>query len=288
MVPGQIRDQNSVSACAIARLSAAGQPCTVHTLPPESVPNRLYKFRSLTSADDLKFTKDIVVGNRLYFASAATFNDPFDSVPNVTLAGSGTKIREAYKRSIEVALVGSPRAEKRRALAAILKVPLDDIQEKLRNSGSLRSRQIGICSLSERWDHVLMWSHYAANHTGVCLGFSTSPDSHLTFAQRVTYSDERPVVDWTSPEKDEALFRALLTKAQFWDYEKEWRLFDPARGSGAWPFPSEKLEVVIFGANVEPERKRLVQTWLNEKRDPVQLVQARISTERFELDFVQI
>ena len=271
----------------LVRLTAVPHAERVQTPPPEAVPNRLYKFRSLTSEQDVEFTKDIVVGSRLYFADAASFNDPFDTVPNVTLTGSSVALRRAYKRTIGVAMDGAPRAEKRRALAAFQKIPLATIQEELRRSANRRSLKFGLCSLCERWDHVLMWSHYAANHTGVCLGFSTTPGGYFTYAQAVNYAPERPSVDWTSPDKDQALFRALLTKAEFWSYEREWRVFELEKGTGAFAFPPAKLELVIFGAKIAPERKRLVQSWLGARGTTVRTVQAVVSDTRFELDFVE-
>jgi hypothetical protein len=58
------------------------------------------------------------------------------------------------------------------------------------------SRDTGLLCFSESWDHLLMWSHYANKHQGICLGF----DVDDKFVARVKYSDRRIPIEW----KDEA------------------------------------------------------------------------------------
>jgi len=43
--------------------------------------------------------------------------------------------------------------------------------EKLRKSSL--DKYGGIIALSSRWDSILMWSHYANNHKGYCIGFDS-------------------------------------------------------------------------------------------------------------------
>src|SRR3546814_16852255 len=50
----------------------------------------------------------------------------------------------------------------------------------------------GILSLAERWNCPLMWSHYAQQHEGVCLEFST-PENVARNLLRVRYGDDRSI-----------------------------------------------------------------------------------------------
>ena len=34
-------------------------------------------------------------------------------------------------------------------------------------------RRFGVCALGERADSILMWSHYADEHAGICIEFDT-------------------------------------------------------------------------------------------------------------------
>lgn len=59
------------------------------------------------------------------------------------------------------------------------------------------SQQIGILCLSEKPDDILMFSHYAKHHTGICLKFEATDDTEFFgAAQQVNYRSEYPVVDF--------------------------------------------------------------------------------------------
>lgn len=253
--------------------------------PPEAVPNRLYKYRSLASDRDRVFTRDIIVGGQLFFANAVAFNDPFDTLPRVTLTADRKVLHAAYRRLVDSQLEGEPRPARRRTLASFLRTPLAKMQRDLELSAQRHSLEFGICSMTADPAHVLLWSHYAANHTGVCLGFSTTPGSYFTFAQQVRYSADRPVVEWTRPDKDQVLFEALLTKADFWRYEAEWRLFELEHGTGVRPFAAEKLDTIIFGARTTETDTDLIRSWIAERGRPVRLLRAEISSQQFKLEF---
>jgi hypothetical protein len=80
---------------------------------------------------------------------------------------------------------------------------------------------------SEVWDESLMWAHYAAKHTGVCLGF----DVRDCLAEKVTYVAERLHHNFAgetvpfSPEGQRIVQQSLYTKHDGWAYEKEWRVY---------------------------------------------------------------
>ena len=117
--------------------------------------------------------------------------------------------------------------------------------------------QLGVLSLSERWDSLLMWSHYADSHRGFAIGLSTS---HGFFAKRdprnilvpavgpmgqecyqynrvpplskVFYTDQRAnlqrrtIVDVILTTGKEIYdYASFLLKGTDWSYEREWRLF---------------------------------------------------------------
>jgi hypothetical protein len=74
---------------------------------------------------------------------------------------------------------------------------------------------------------TLMWSHYAANHTGVCLQFERAKDfATLCQAVRVKYALDLPTVNWMTPGHQEVQ-RMLLAKHPDWAYEKESRIIAP-------------------------------------------------------------
>ncbi len=86
---------------------------------------------------------------------------------------------------------------------------------------------VGILSLSETPDNLLMWAHYAEEHTGFVLildgshDFFKGDDSIQGFAKpaRVQYSSNRPRT--TIEEVSE--LDLFFIKGSHWEYEKEWR-----------------------------------------------------------------
>ena len=90
----------------------------------------------------------------------------------------------------------------------------------------------GILSLAMRYDCPLMWSHYGAQHRGICIGYSVPPEAQRQLHE-VRYGGNRNVLASALAQMvldhdeearvvvDEAV---LLREAPDWHYEKEWRL----------------------------------------------------------------
>src|SRR5262245_24432492 len=81
----------------------------------------------------------------------------------------------------------------------------------------------GVCSFASSPRNMLMWSHYAFKHTGVCFQFDVARDPDIfALAIPVEYSDEYPRVDWVCGAK-EGIEKILFTKETQWKYENEKR-----------------------------------------------------------------
>jgi len=91
-----------------------------------------------------------------------------------------------------------------------------------------------VSSFAEENDLLLMWSHYAQNHTGFCIEYdidSLGFDSKVTqLLYPIVYSEEIfDITDFYLNENDEHshidyLLEGMLRKSSEWEYEKEWRL----------------------------------------------------------------
>jgi len=87
-----------------------------------------------------------------------------------------------------------------------------------------------LAGIEEPSNEILVWSHYAASHKGVALGFRVRRSSHANLfglADRVEY-DVKPDIGLGD---DEAYRKAILTKAPCWRYEREWRVVSSFRQS---------------------------------------------------------
>src|SRR5262249_3461497 len=100
--------------------------------------------------------------------------------------------------------------------------------------------KIGLCCLTEQCNNILMWSHYADNHKGYCVEFEAT-DHTLVFgrAQRVSYSDVYPEINFYNTPGDEKVRLTFLTKFTDWQYEREWRILNHDEGPGLQHYPVE-------------------------------------------------
>lgn len=166
----------------------------------------------------------MLTGKSLKFSSRTGFNDPFDSraaylIEVHTPAGSNY-VKEALGR---VRLKPAQRLRLLQEVRNKFKQPrqfFDGQTDEILD-------QTGILSLATCWKNHLMWSHYANHHKGICIEFSSSVDV-FRVALPITYVKELPVILRPSDSTDELLRKALLTKAECWAYEQEWRVIKRA------------------------------------------------------------
>lgn len=146
----------------------------------------------------------------------------------------------------------------------------------------------GLLCFSRDWHNPVQWSHYAAKHTGMCLGFDI-PDEHLG---AITYSRKRLVVEAESFRNPRQLDvdvarRFLFTKYSHWRYENEVRSFvtleekDPEKGLYFANFSDRlRLAAVILGANSSVSRATLKEA-LGDLSDKVETFKTRLAFRTF-------
>ena len=67
----------------------------------------------------------------------------------------------------------------------------------------------------------------------------------------------------------------LMTKAEQWSYEDEYRCIDP-HGSDLREFQKEQLTGVVFGCQMPVEDRAEVRDWVEAREMPMAIYQARI------------
>lgn len=160
--------------------------------------------------------------------------------------------------------------------------------DKLRHAFNAMKNQLaknrGLLCFSRDWHNPVQWSHYAAKHTGLCLGFDI-PDEHLGV---VTYSRKRLVVEAEKfhnvRELDiETTTRFLFTKYSHWRYENEVRSFvtledmEPQSNLYFADFSEKlKLTTVIVGAQSKVTRENL-QNVIGDLAPSVEMFKARLA-----------
>lgn len=245
---------------------------------PNWVPPGLFKYRTVSEN-----TRKIIADSALYFASPADFNDPFDFLPHVSVAGTDKQRRDFYKRNITANMADDGRPERRRMLRTFSKMTTEELRQLMEQALIDNVKRVGVCSFSARNDHILMWSHYAANHTGVCLRFSTAPPvSMFNLALRVKYSQIRPTLNRIREVSGDEMRKALITKADVWWYEEEWRAVEAIRGPGVYSFDPRCLDGIILGARMSDADRETVLGWVQGRQ--IAVYEAQLSRDHFRLD----
>ena len=253
----------------------------------------LYKYRSMNS-DSMPYTGKIITDQELYFAHARSFNDPFDCLPTISLVATKAEFEKYLIEMFKRQFPQSTRTERVASAKEILKDP--KLNHKSKQATDILKKGLeqvmdsaGVLSLSATNRHVLMWSHYADCHAGICLKFKAS-DTTPFFgeSQKVEYERNRPAMNLILDNPMDQSTKVLLTKADFWAYEKEWRMVSPTRPPGIHKYPANLLVGIILGANITSDNIEIVKNWVSTKSHQINLYQASISEKSFSLDINQI
>lgn len=144
-------------------------------------------------------------------------------------------------------------------------------------------------------DSVLMWSHYAKNHTGAVIGFDPAgppfSDLDADHTVPVVYTGTKPVFQhqFTKARLFHAALRKIVeAKAKPWEYEKEIRYMFPttAAANGALiPFTATTVRSVCFGARMpQSDRVNLTKILSHPEYSHVAIKQAALSRDHYALD----
>ena len=101
------------------------------------------------------------------------------------------------------------------------------LQDKLNSSMSEVKDSVRVVCLSEVYDSILMWSHYAQNHTGFCIEYDFEENN--MFYKRlypVKYTTDRYAISKAdmSHSNTRWIYKTICSKSDVWSYEKEWRI----------------------------------------------------------------
>lgn len=249
-------------------------------------PRYIYRYLSLANDDRRDWAAQLIRESQLYLSNALTFNDPFDCLPRMRTPSTRTAVTLRLKRDRQRVGTEIPKGIADASLASISRMRPEDLQRFAEQTFRNTVGRIGIACFSEREDDVLMWSHYADCHRGICVRFDTTRwpmAGSLTLLLKVAYSDDRPVLNFPSrpgTDRTEELFDVLTTKALFWSAEHEWRLMAAEKAQHMIPIPPDLIDAVIVGANAPDDVKGLVRQWLGPSRA---ILDARIDPEHFRL-----
>lgn len=180
----------------------------------EAFNRRIYKY--IGYEDAMKYI--LINKNTLKFSSPDDFNDPFDcyegfvnfsNVPPYTIFDDTANRLLDKSIAKEISLRTKQILNNKKARANFFKEQKKDYR---------------VSCFSKTYDEVLMWSHYASKHTGVCIGFEfpTEPLPKDFIVFPVLYKDNvQPFDVYANPYR--IILHWITTKSHHWKYEEEVR-----------------------------------------------------------------
>ncbi|WP_374365900.1 DUF2971 domain-containing protein [Stutzerimonas sp.] len=197
---------------------------------------------------------NVLTQGTLKFTCPSDFNDPFDCYPafDPSSIENIAKLRPDLFKAVGKAEGLSPA--KRLQRHGIYKTKIKRAVESGEYAKGL-VQNLGVCCLSRNPTSILMWSHYANNHTGFVVEFEIPMNAPLPLLTQivplpVVYQKRRPMLAWGDKNFDiESYF---LTKSEDWEYEAEERILTSHEGPGFHPYSrSHFLSSVIAGARMD-------------------------------------
>ncbi len=270
----------------------------------QNMPDLLYKYRS---ASDEHI--DALENDYLYSSQVVHFNDPFEcaiSMPaeeiSKNLYNKSYKLlraentflpdRPVYSardllENITIGCGGSKEDIEKDPVSsalfhALTRIAEEKEAESLKEFMSSTQKMYNICSLSETFESLLMWAHYADSHKGFCAGYNikglNNDMTELTFP--VFYrNDFHTIFDIEDINGSIGMY-ALNVKSIDWKYEKEWRVFFPTNDP-----PYKELmptpKTVYLGAKISDDKKRRIVSIC--KKKGITVYQMNLATGKFRL-----
>jgi len=182
---------------------------------------------------------------------------------------------------------------------------LKDIRQKMNTT-------MGILSLSEKPNNLLMWAHYTDSHRGFVLEFNgahpffdqrLNKDDLIRHACKVRYTYERPEISFFDPTADPKEFftnifaNFCLTKSQDWTYEQEWRMImllknaayikeHPSGNIFLFSLPADCIQAVILGGMIDEKDKHHIHTIIaqSDHYSHIIIKQAKIDPDHFRVN----
>ena len=228
--------------------------------------------------------RTLLAEGKLFFPTANDFNDPFECDPMFNFESTARERKRYNMDLVRERAPNMPRHERRKLVqGASNRTSFDEAANRLVDR---LKRTVGILSLCQRHDNLLMWAHYAESHEGICVEFRRDGPP-LDFALKVTYARDYPRVDFfeiaeliehSGPEAEAAQRKwvdaIFLTKSEEWIYESEWRILDTRGGRGLHDFDAGLLTKVYLGCKTSVEDEKRVREWVAQKPTDPQLFRA--------------
>lgn len=274
-----------------------------HRPQAEDTPEILYKYRFF---DPDGHHLRMIEKSEIWFASARSFNDPFDSCLQYDFGALNSEKAEKWAMGVIARehpdLSQAEQSDLATKQLSLIRSNPEHLPWFRKHYKEINYEAFGICSLTPIPDSLLMWAHYADNHKGFCVGLdmqvisasrelSAQHGDNFTI-HKVVYSEEMPRIDFfeamMSIDKSEDLISILTTKSKDWEYEEEYRIIDWRSTNEAISVSEPGLAKIILGWRIDTENRNRILAAVNAMHRPIPVYQAYPEDYKFSLRIVPI
>lgn len=244
----------------------------------QTMPKSLYRYQRFT-----EWLRPVIVESTLYFPLMGELNDPCELCYRIDLAWNEALARRqiewirANKHPNDAVKAANPNIDVETVENAIRSMPIDSVMAQMRNgylsqSDAQREEMIraqlridaatvGVSCFTTLGESGYMAHFYAADHSGVCLEFSTAHPP-FSLAEPVKYLEEPGVVRLIF-DPGRAVPERMQVKGVDWRQENEWRVVNHRVNHGSLvAFPPEALLSIALGAKFDPLNLMLLRDWI--------------------------
>ncbi|OEE15555.1 DUF2971 domain-containing protein [Aliivibrio fischeri] len=238
----------------------------------------LYKYRNFG-----EYTVLGLENNSFWLPTPSELNDPFDAqlVPIIESISE-----EEFKYELELFLAYHKKININFNYFELDKLYIDGNPSPILHENVCKfvkcfndlAKNLGIYSLTETNKNSTMWSHYADEHKGICIGYDTNsllPISGVSLKTQllpVGYFDEKDLTRnayllyvRSNMGADvnmliDYILGLMATKSNDWRYEKEWRLLVPNAGKTPIFYNENVIKTITFGLRTPISVKERVKS----------------------------
>lgn len=223
---------------------------------------RYFPFLS-TNPSSITRARDVLIHNKFWLASPSSFNDPFDCTANIleekNVHIKKTKITNLFRE------IGPKLNWKKRNIAITEMLSNGKLHSSVKTTIESILYKLGVLCFAADSKNLLMWSHYANNHTGICFQFEIARDINIYIRSlSVNYTTKLPKINFFTFVKED-LMNILTSKHEGWKYENELRIIAPDGANKYLKFNADSLTGIILGCKISDETVASLMEILRER-----------------------
>ena len=229
--------------------------------------------------------------NQIWFSSPLKFNDPFDFFVPYSLNFTDNEFRNIIPKYPNIS------DDYYEQMLLFYKKNPKVLEEWIEKGRKRFTSKTKIACFCEEKSNIIMWSHYADSHEGLCLKFDSSYDNcffhednwdyHKMPIKKVIYPKEIKKINYFK-DNNNFFINCAYTKFHQWYYEKEHRIISTV---DAIQYNKDCLVEVNFGCKLKPTDDvvtNIIERIKSYNYPKVKFIQAIKRKNRFGLKFEEI